>query len=342
MPYEQNVLSRARERYEQEKRCHAEEFQKQRDMLYRVCPRLPEIEKELRQSMSRVLAAALRNGVDPVAETHRQQEKNTSLRAERAALLASLGYPENAVTEHPACERCNDTGYDKKTGVMCSCFQKICIEEQNRELSKLLDIGDQSFDTFLLDYYDKTCSGGASRSPYERMTVVKEICRHYAQNFGAEGGIKNLFLTGAPGLGKTFLSAAIAREVSERGFSVVYDTASHVFTQFEAAKFLRGSEEEQNEAREDVHRCLICDLFILDDLGSEMTTPFVRETLYRIVNERLVARKHTVINSNLERSEFDRRYTPAIASRLRGEYRMMVFSGSDIRAQKAKGQIPQQ
>ena len=37
-------------------------------------------------------------------------------------------------------------------------------------------------------------------------------------------------MSGAPGLGKTFLSACIAREVSNAGFSVVYDTADEILS----------------------------------------------------------------------------------------------------------------
>ena len=81
--------------------------------------------------------------------------------------------------------------------------------------------------------------------------------------------MKNLFLSGSPGLGKTFLSACIARVVSERGYSVVYDTAIHVFGRFEAEKF--GREENGSTLR-----YLKCDLLILDDLGSELTTPFIQ------------------------------------------------------------------
>ena len=97
-----------------------------------------------------------------------------------------------------------------------------------------------------------------------------------------------------PGLGKTFLSACIARTVSENGFSVVYDTAGNVFAQFEARKFLRDSPDGM-DARDETRRYLNCDLLILDDLGSELTTQFTQSALYELVNTRLVGDKHTVI-----------------------------------------------
>ena len=138
-----------------------------------------------------------------------------------------------------------------------------------------------------------------------------------------------LFIYGESGLGKTHLSAAIAREVSEKGHSVVYDTAGHIFAQFEQQKFTR-----EEEADDHVERVLNCDLLILDDLGSEMTTSFVQSALYQIVNTRQMERRSTIISTNLTPGELARRYTPQIASRIEGEYTLLPFAGEDIRKLK--------
>ena len=60
-------------------------------------------------------------------------------------------------------------------------------------------------------------------SPRTNMERVYDICQDYAHEFSPKSG--NLLLTGGTGLGKTFLSASIARVVSASGHSVVYDTA---------------------------------------------------------------------------------------------------------------------
>ena len=168
-------------------------------------------------------------------------------------------------------------------------------------------------------------------SPRENMELVYEVCLNYAQKFG-RFYFKNLFLSGAPGLGKTFLSACIARTVSEKGFSVVYDPAGHVFSQFESAKFRR--DDDGDTAGEDVERCMNCDLLILDDLGTEMTTSFVQSALYQLLNGRLLAGKSTVISTNLDPEELGRRYGAPLLSRLEGEYQLLPFVGTDIRRLK--------
>ena len=327
MAYEQNVLRRAAERLEDQRRRREEAQNARRREIYAAIPRVAEIDRQLRRTIVDIIAASLRQGNDPVPAIGAVRDKNLDLQAERAELLVAHGYPADALDDKPACPRCSDTGW--RGAVMCDCLKSLCAQEQIKELSKLLDLGEQSFDTFSLDVYSPSPWRGSGISPRENMEMVYEICLNYAQKFG-RFYFNNLFLSGAPGLGKTFLSACIARTVSENGFSVVYDTAVNIFSRFEDRKFSRDAEDTR-EARDETRRYLSCDLLILDDLGSEMTTPFVQSALYTLINSRLTADRRTVISSNLSMEDVRRRYAPQIASRLEGEYRVLPFFGEDIR-----------
>ena len=327
MAYEQNVLRRATERLEDQRRRREDQQNARRREIYAAIPRVAEIDRQLRRTIVDIIAASLRQGSDPVPAIGVIRDKNLDLQAERAELLVAHGYPADALDDKPACPKCNDTGW--RGAVMCQCLKDLCAQEQIRELSKLLDLGEQSFDTFSLDVYSPSPWRGSGISPRENMEMVYEICLNYAQKFG-RFYFNNLFLSGAPGLGKTFLSACIARTVSENGFSVVYDTAVNIFSRFEDKKFSRDAEDTR-EARDETRRYLSCDLLILDDLGSEMTTPFVQSALYTLINSRLTADRRTVISSNLSMEDVRRRYAPQIASRLEGEYRVLPFFGEDIR-----------
>ena len=326
MAYDGKVMREALQRFEEDKQRRASQTEARRQRIYREIPRLEAIEKELRGTVARIMTEALRHGEDPAPALMRIRTENAMLQQERAELLVEHGYAPDALEDKPRCALCGDTGYCG--GKMCACLQKYYAQEQIRSLSSLLDVGGQSFDTFGLEWYD-TKVGAQSRSPRETMERNLATCQTFAAEFGKKP--ENLLLFGDPGLGKTFLSACIARVVSEDGFSVVYDTAVHVFARCEAAKF---RSEEEPDAAVDVRRYESCDLLILDDLGTEMTTSFVQSALYQLVNGRLLAGKSTIISTNLDPIELGGRYGAAIRSRLEGEYTVLPFYGEDIRKLK--------
>ena len=312
---------RDRRRQEQERRVRE---------VYRRLPRVEDIDRELRGTMGQIMIAAFEGGRDPEPALRALEERNLALQRERAELLVGAGYAYDETDEKVLGPLCRDSGY-LRDGSPCRCLMAYYTREQNRRLSKLLDLGGQSFDTFSYEWYDTEVWPEYGCSPLANMETVREICGNYAHTFGPQSG--NLLFTGAPGLGKTFLSACIAREVSDHGFSVVYDTAAHVFQQFESGKFGRDNPYEEDPDRE-IDRYLKCDLLIMDDLGTEMLTSFVQSAFYRIVNDRLLSRRKTVLSTNLPPEEIGRRYGEAVRSRIEGEYQLLRFFGRDIRLQK--------
>ena len=326
MAYDRRVMKTALARYEADRAARELRRQERVDALLRRQPRLAEIQRELRSTMAHVVASAFRAGTDPAPVIRALGERNLELQRERAELLREAGYEPDFLEEKPNCPLCGDQGFTDHGP--CRCLMAYYTREQNRELSRLLDLGSQSFETFRFDVYDDIPRPELGKSPRQVMEKIYDECRDYAREFGPRSG--NLLFTGAPGLGKTFLSACIAREVSDAGFSVVYDTAGHVFSQFEREKFGRDNPYEES-ADAEVNRCLNCDLLILDDLGSEMTTAFVQSALYQIVNGRLISGRQTIISTNLRPNEIGERYSPAILSRIRGAYQIKAFFGRDLR-----------
>ena len=332
MAYDSEVLRRAAARLEEQNARRRREQDELRARAYRQLPRVAEIDRELRRTIVDIVAAALKNGSDPAPPLQAVRERNLALQREREELLAGAGFPPGALDERPLCAKCGDTGWTGSR--MCDCLKQLCAQEQIAALSSLLDLGDQCFDNFSLEHYSTQPDPERGASPRENMELVYEVCLNYAQKFG-RFYFDNLLLSGGTGLGKTFLSACIARVVAENGHSVVYDTAGRVFARFEAEKFSR-DQEDSREARDETRRYLACDLLILDDLGSELTTPFVQSALYQLINSRLAAGRRTVISTNLTVEDIHRRYSPQTASRLEGEFHVLHFYGEDIRLLKKR------
>lgn len=331
MAQDAKIMAAALRRYQADQDARKKEWENRVQTLFRRLPRLALIEQALQGTAAKIILSAF-NEEDPDRALAELERENLALQRERAELLVGAGYPYDYLDEKPACPICQDEGFLPDGGA-CRCLMAYYAREQNRRLSRLLDLGSQSFDTFSFDWYSNQIWDQFGCSPLENMEMIREICGNYAHTFGPQSG--NMLFTGAPGLGKTFLSACIAREVSDLGFSVVYDTAAHIFQRFECEKFGRESALEEN-AWEDVGRYLHCDLLIMDDLGTEMRTDFVQATFYRIVNDRLLHRRKTVLSTNLDLEDIARRYGDAVLSRLRGEYQLLRFFGEDIRILKRK------
>lgn len=328
MSYDGKLMRQALACFDEDKQRREENFRARERTIYQKEPRIEEINIELSHTMAKIIASGLKRGTDPRGAIAALQEENLKLQAERARLLQNMGYPADYLEQKANCRKCADTGFVGSE--MCSCLRDYYVRAQNEELSQMLDLGTQSFETFDFDYYSSAPDFEVGTSPRLNMEKVYDVCQDYAHEFSPKSG--NLLLYGDTGLGKTFLSASIARVVSESGHSVVYDTANHVFSLFEAQKFRRESGEEN--ANGAVERYLKCDLLIIDDLGTEMTTSFVQSAVYQIVNTRLMTGKKTVISTNLTPEEIGKRYGAAVLSRIEGEYRILPFFGEDIRRLK--------
>lgn len=241
------------------------------------------------------------------------------LNEEREQILKNAGIGE---IEYD-CEKCKDTGY--ADGKVCDCIKLAATELYIKNISNTAPIDKCSFDNFDLSYYPNVDT--ESGNPKKRMTEVLKLVREYSLKFDPKGSESLLFM-GNTGLGKTHLSLALAHELILRGYNVIYGSAYNLFARMESEHFGEHSDKSYLEAVE-------CDLLIIDDLGGEFISPYVQSLVYNIINTRLLARKPTVINTNLSMSEINRIYTPRVASRLLGEYTAKRFLGNDIRQQKS-------
>lgn len=330
MPYDGKLLARAREALEQQSRENKLEQARRIDAMQSRCPELKSIERAMTRQMAELARLTLSRDSELSEKLARLERDNLELQARRAELLVGLGKPIDYLDEIVSCPICRDSGVYE--GRPCACLKKLYNRELTKELSRLLQHGDESFERFELSLYGDTPAAPGAPSPRETMTMVYKTCRKFADSF--PGTSANLLFQGGTGLGKTFLSACIARAVADKGCSVCYEAAATAMEAFETQKFSRDPEASEAAAQR-VRWMLDCDLLILDDLGTEFSTAVSTAALYSLVNERLVAQKPTIISTNLTDEELQKRYSPQIFSRLHGEYLRLPFVGTDLR-QKGK------
>lgn len=326
MAYSAEVVKRARARLAQAKEDRESENRQHLAVAYARVPRIQEIDIQLRRTMAQAAQAAFLQGNDGRELLEKARLENLELQQERA-ILAMENFEEGYLDDSPICDKCGGSGYIGSN--MCECLTELCRQEQKKEVS-VLSGSREAFNQFRLDYYPDRIDPKYGASPRTIMERNLKICRTYALTFAPSAG--NLLFVGGTGLGKTFLSACIARTVADRGYSVVYESAGHLFGKLEQAKF-SPSEETRREAA----RFTDCDLLILDDLGTEMPGQFVTAAFYTLLNDRILAGKPMVISTNLNIDEAARRYSPQIASRLQGSFQGLTFVGEDIRILKNRG-----
>ena len=326
MAYSNEVVRKARAELASRKADHESQTLDRLHRAYAQVPRLREIDGLLRKSMALAMQTVFQTGGDAQTAMEEVKQANLALQAERKALIEA-NFGPNYLDETPICPHCGGSGYVGST--MCTCLKELCRQQQEKEVALLASDG-QRFDTFRLDYYADQPDPKTGISPRAVMARNFAVCRDYARAFSPASG--NLLFNGGTGLGKTFLSACIAREVAAKGCSVAYETASHLFAKLEKHRF----HLDEETARE-MKRLNESDLLILDDLGTELPGNFVTASLYTLVNDRLLAGRPMVVSTNLTIEELGQRYSPQIKSRLQGSFQLLPFVGQDIRVLKNRG-----
>ena len=230
--------------------------------------------------------------------------------------LKKLGLTKNYFEIYD-CVLCHDTGFIN--GKRCDCFKRK-LAEKYCNLSNLNRIFEyENFDKFDFRYYEG--------NSYELIKEVYKASLRFVKNFGAE--FKNLFFCGDTGLGKTFLCNCIAKEILNKGKSVLYNTAPELFKILEDIRFDNGEKNIEQEKM-----IFDCDLLIIDDLGAEFMTAPTHSDLFNIINLRILNQKPVIISSNIKAEELPSFYTQRIVSRIYGYYDIFEFEGQDIRIKK--------
>lgn len=299
------------------------------DELYRKIPELKEIHDKIVELSVEQAKSELLNPEDAETNHKSYTEKKDALLTRKADILSQNNYPADYLSPIYNCPDCRDTGFSN--GSPCHCFQQAKLHALY-ENSNLMDILEQeNFTTFCEDYYDNTTiHENLSITPRENIRRIKEICLDFIKHF--DDVYDNLLFYGPTGVGKTFITHCIAKELLDTAHTVVYLTSLQLFDMLEKNKFHKDDPYTTNEQ---ISYILNSDLLIIDDLGTELSNSFTISQLYYFIEERHSNHLSTIISTNLSFSDLRERYSERIFSRFTGYYDFKQIVGNDIRIQKA-------
>lgn len=313
--------------YEQLRTKNAADRKKRMEEVYEKFPRIREIDAEIFKKGLENTNNILKNPEKSKEYNSNFKENLKKMNEEKAEILKKNNIPADYDKYRYECEICKDTGYGSD-GRKCVCFKQKLINEAYLSSNMSDIIKKQNFETFSFDYYSKQ-SDGSSPSPYENMVRIYHSCKRFCDSFDEQ--TKGLVFYGPTGLGKTFLSSAIAKELMDKGKTVVYVRATKMFSINEDYRFGR------NTDRAAINNIYNADLLIIDDLGTEPSGSNNVSFLFDVINERIAGGKKTIINTNLQINEITKMYSMRFTSRLYEHFMLYKFYGEDIRIQKIKG-----
>ena len=291
-----------------------------------VYDRIPRL-RELDQSISELSVRQARRMLDGDESALTALKEDLHLLfEEKKLLLTQAGYRTDYLELSYTCPDCKDTGYIGKE--KCHCFKKAIIDYMYTQSNLQEILQKENFNTFSMDYYsDSHIDPLTGRSSREAIQTAARACQEFTQNFAKDGG--NLLLYGDTGVGKTFLTHCVAKELLDQTFSVIYFTASQLFDIFAKKQF-----EKDEDAARDYEHIYDCDLLLIDDLGTEFANGFTISQMFVCLNERLLRGKSTMISTNLSLDDLNNMYSERVFSRITSAYTVLRITGDDIRIQK--------
>lgn len=311
-----------------ERRLNAEKAaERRKEEVYERFPRVKELEKQISMSGIKTARAVLAGG-DVKKAVSKLRDQDLAMQAEVKRILTDNGYPANYFEPKYFCKKCEDKGYYDINGktVRCSCMKSALVTCACAELNRYAPLSLSTFESFDLEYYDKSINPKVKTSPYEHMSKVFRLCQNYADNFSKNS--ESILMSGETGLGKTHLSLAIANEVIKKGYGVVYASAPPIISKLEKEYFSSDKDDSLFSMLAD------CDLLIIDDLGTEFYSQFAVSQFYNLFNSRMLSNKPIIINTNLTITELKEKYTDRFVSRICGNARQLDFLGRDIRIRR--------
>ncbi len=314
--------------YENRQKMMRERLAKREDLIYEKVPVLKTIRHQIIGELTNIALCKMRK-----SETDEHTERLAFLRAEEEKLLSENAIDKRYFELEYVCPLCKDTGFvdDGK----CSCFRQMEYRLLYDSSNLKYKIKDESFDNFSFAYYVSEETPRLLINAKRAYSVAREFSDNIIND--KDGDVKNLFIYGSIGSGKTYLSHCIANELLKNGKELIYFSSIQLFNVISECTF-----DKEKSTMYSINDIYDVRVLIIDDLGTENTNDFVKSALFGCINERLIRGNSTIISANYSIKDIALRYDDRISSRIFGSYELLELFCPDIRVanrnnQKMKG-----
>ncbi|MBR4795654.1 MAG: ATP-binding protein [Lachnospiraceae bacterium] len=320
MPLSNSQYDSLKREYDSRRLNAFHEVNNHKEELYKKEPEILKIDQSI-ASLSIKHAERLLEGDETAIVS--LKKSLIDLNEKKAALMSNLGVDMSYIEPDFKCKDCKDTGF--VNGKRCHCFEQASMNILYNQSNLINALSDENFENFNYDIFsDNPADAVNNQTPYQAIKNAVIKCRSFIDSFDEKHG--NLFIFGPTGVGKTFLSNCVAKDLIDRGKSVIYFSAFGLFDVFKENAYNKTS-----DAQDMYQNIFNCDLLIIDDLGTEISNSYTTSQLFMCINERILRHKSTIISTNLDLEGLRNSYTERTFSRISRNYDFIRLVGKDLR-----------
>lgn len=210
---------------------------------------------------------------------------------------------------------------EQKTGCYCEFLDETKANQQKARAARLQSI----FEENSLINPDLLNATFNNFEPGE-FSQALEKAKSFAESFDIRNP-RNLFFQGSFGTGKSHLSVAVTKTVTEKGYSTIFISTPKLLTK------IRSTYNKTSHQTEDqiISAITNADLVVFDDIGAEgESSGWALQKLFEVVDQRIG--KHNVFTTNLSSRDFEAsRDLQRIFSRMMMNAEPIVMNGTDYR-----------
>jgi DNA replication protein DnaC len=207
--------------------------------------------------------------------------------------------------------------FDERLGLL---VEAECLYRENRRLARLLKEAKLKIGQACIEDIDYTPKRELDKAVVRQLATCRWVQEH-----------QNVTVTGATGVGKTYVACALAQHACRRGFTAMYRRASRLFDELTLAR------ADGSYARL-LAKLARTDILVIDDWALTPSRDAERQDLLEILEDRYGSRS-TILTSQIPREKWhdylgDATVADAILDRIIHNAHKLVLKGPSRRKGK--------